>query len=164
MSATGSSASRRAGARAVSNAVCCRDDSAFDRNARIDGHASSAGAFAALDRQSAETYIVASGLKHAAAGPAVRFSDIFLMDARTVTSAYAEARTEGGGWNIPVSLQPPFKARGSPGVDIVGQSLPACLRYRQAGRLVAGRCCRRARCRAGRRRHAHVRSRRKNHQ
>lgn len=59
------------------------------------GHAATPRAYAALDRQTSAACIAASGLRNAIVGPVVRFSDSFLMDARTVTGAYPQAHMKG---------------------------------------------------------------------
>ena len=58
-------------------------------------YAATPGAYAALDRQTSAACIAASGLRNAAVGPVTRFSDRFLMDARTVTGTYPQAHMKG---------------------------------------------------------------------
>ena len=57
--------------------------------------AATPGAYAALDRQTSAACITASGLRDASVGPVVRFSDRFLMDARTVTGTYPQPHMKG---------------------------------------------------------------------
>lgn len=58
-------------------------------------NAATAPSYAALDLQTSAACIAASGLRDAAAGPVVRFSDDFLMDARTVTGTYPQPHMKG---------------------------------------------------------------------
>ena len=57
--------------------------------------AATPGAYAALDRQTSAACRAASGLHSASVGPVVRFSDRFLMDARTVTGTYPQSHMKG---------------------------------------------------------------------
>ena len=57
--------------------------------------ASTPGAYAALDRQTSTACSAASGLRSTSVGPVVRFSDRFLMDARTVTGTYPQSHMKG---------------------------------------------------------------------
>lgn len=57
--------------------------------------ASTTLSYAALDRQTSSACISASGLRAAIVGPVVRFSDNFLIDARTVTGTYPEPHMMG---------------------------------------------------------------------
>lgn len=57
--------------------------------------AATPGAYAALDRQTSTACSAASGLRNASVGPVVRFSDRFLMDARTVTGTYPQSHMKG---------------------------------------------------------------------
>ena len=58
-------------------------------------HASTSASYTALDRQTSAACIAASGLRAATVGPAIRFSDSFLMDARTVTGTYPQPHMKG---------------------------------------------------------------------
>lgn len=51
--------------------------------------------YAELDLQTSAACIAASGLRGATVGPAVRFSDDFLMDVRTVTGIYPQPNMKG---------------------------------------------------------------------
>lgn len=51
--------------------------------------------YAELDRETSVACIAASGLRDATIGPVVRFSDSFLMDARTVTGTYPQPHMKG---------------------------------------------------------------------
>lgn len=62
--------------------------------------ASTPAAYAALDRQSSAACIKASGLRDARVGEAVRFSDSFLMDARTVSGVWPQAHMKGAKANM----------------------------------------------------------------
>ena len=57
--------------------------------------AATPGAYAALDRQTSAACRAASGLRSASVGPVVRFSDRFLIDARTVTGNYPQNHMKG---------------------------------------------------------------------
>jgi heat shock protein HslJ len=57
--------------------------------------ASSPAADAAAERASARACVQASGLKGASVGPVMRFSDAFLMDARTVTGTWPQPHMKG---------------------------------------------------------------------
>lgn len=59
-------------------------------------YASTPGSYASLDRQTTTACAKASGLRDATVGPAVRFSDRFAMDARTVTGTYPQPHMKGG--------------------------------------------------------------------
>ena len=61
----------------------------------IPAHASTPGAYAVLDRQTSAACVAASGLRDADVGPAMRFSDRFLIDARTVTGTYPQRHMKG---------------------------------------------------------------------
>ena len=62
--------------------------------------ASTPGAYAALDRQTSTACSAASGLRSTSVGPVVRFSDRFLMDARTVTGTYPQSHMKGATGNM----------------------------------------------------------------
>lgn len=57
--------------------------------------AATPGAYAALDRKTSAACSAASGLRGTRVGPVVRFSDNFLMDARTVTGTYPQSHMKG---------------------------------------------------------------------
>ena len=61
----------------------------------VPASASTPRAYAELDRRTSAACIAASGLRNAAVGPVIRFSDTFLMDARSVTGAYPQAHMKG---------------------------------------------------------------------
>ena len=61
----------------------------------VPASASTPGAYAALDQRTSAACIAASGLRDAAVGPVMRFSDTFLMDARSVTGVYPQAHMKG---------------------------------------------------------------------
>lgn len=56
---------------------------------------SSNAAYAALDKRSAADCVRASGFHDGKAGPAVRFSDVTMIDARLVTGTYPQAHMKG---------------------------------------------------------------------
>jgi hypothetical protein len=58
-------------------------------------NASTNRSYAKLDRQTSAACVAASGLRAATVGPAVRFSDSFLMDARIVTGTYPQPHMKG---------------------------------------------------------------------
>ena len=57
--------------------------------------ASTPAAYAALDRRTSAACSAASGLRGTRVGPVARFSDNFLMDARTVTGTYPQSHMKG---------------------------------------------------------------------
>ena len=57
--------------------------------------ASTPRAYATLDRKTSAACSAASGLRSTSVGPVVRFSDNFLMDARTVTGTYPQSHMKG---------------------------------------------------------------------
>lgn len=63
--------------------------------APVAAHASTAAADAAVDKASSAACLKAAGLKNASVGPATRFSDAVLMDARTVTGTWPQPHMKG---------------------------------------------------------------------
>lgn len=61
----------------------------------VPAYASTPSSYAALDRQTSAACVAASGLRNADVGPAMRFSDLFLIDARTVTGTYPQHHMKG---------------------------------------------------------------------
>ncbi len=61
----------------------------------VPSYAATPASYIALDRQTSTACIAASGLKDATVGAPLRFSDRFLMDARTVTGTYPQAHMKG---------------------------------------------------------------------
>ena len=61
----------------------------------VSSHAATPASYVALDRQTSAACIAASGFKDATVGAPLRFSDRFLMDARTVTGTYPQAHMKG---------------------------------------------------------------------
>ncbi len=58
-------------------------------------YAATPRSYAALDRQTSAACIVSSGLRNATVGPVIRFSDSFVMDARTLTGTYPQPHMKG---------------------------------------------------------------------
>lgn len=61
----------------------------------VPAHAAAPSAWAALDKASSAACIKAAGLRNAKVGPAIRYSDRFLIDARVVTGIYPQAHMKG---------------------------------------------------------------------
>lgn len=61
----------------------------------VPAAASTSASYAALDRKSAAACIKAAALKRSKIGPAVRFSDTLLIDARTVTGIWPQRHMKG---------------------------------------------------------------------
>ena len=61
----------------------------------VPSHAATPASYAALDLKTSTACIAASGFKDATVGAPLRFSDRFLMDARTVTGTYPQAHMKG---------------------------------------------------------------------
>jgi len=57
--------------------------------------ASTTASYAALDKRSAAACVTAAGLKRSKIGPAVRFSDTLLIDARVVTGTWPQKHMKG---------------------------------------------------------------------
>jgi heat shock protein HslJ len=61
----------------------------------VPSHGATPASYAALDLKTSTACIAASGFKDATIGAPLRFSDRFLMDARTVTGTYPQAHMKG---------------------------------------------------------------------
>lgn len=66
----------------------------------VPASAATPASYATLDRRSEAACRTASGLRDAKVGPAMRFSDRFLVDARTVTGRWPQPHMKGAAANM----------------------------------------------------------------